>query len=208
MDAHTAHVRFWKGWLITTPPPPPLNVRPYPLSVVLSTATLGAPSVSVCTAELSPFPPHTPCRNQRTPSLPCFFVLLFSRWQCAAVCCYLNASKHPENAALFIEISSAETCAWRSWHLAVLPPPPTAHHPSSFHFNITPSRVMNFTWGAGAIAASSTDFAGVLWTGRIRYACSGSLLCRTICVRNMLSLRTGAHSFTRRNMLPPPPYGF
>lgn len=27
---------------------------------------------------------------------------------------------------------------------------------------------MNFTWGAGAIVGTATDFAGVRWSGRIR----------------------------------------
>ncbi|CAN0159389.1 unnamed protein product, partial [Ectocarpus sp. 12 AP-2014] len=29
-------------------------------------------------------------------------------------------------------------------------------------------RVMNFTWGVGAIVGTATDFAGVRWSGRIR----------------------------------------
>lgn len=28
---------------------------------------------------------------------------------------------------------------------------------------------MNFTWGSGAIAGTASDFAGVSWSGRIRF---------------------------------------
>lgn len=41
-------------------------------------------------------------------------------------------------------------------------------------------RVMNFTWGTAAIAGTATDFAGVTWSGRIRWVRLGMFYTREL----------------------------
>lgn len=79
---------------------------------------------------------------------------------------HLSAPKVPHNADLFSRKNGPLSCSGPEMKQMYAH---KATHTNNDRGWFATYRVMNFTWGTGAIAKTATDFASVSWSGRIRY---------------------------------------